>query len=196
MSNQHSSRETSEGARRQRSLLLIPLAIIGLAFGLWFINLEDDLAQSRVEIWDQSLTWPTVSGVVIDSYADTYQKFDQDGDYIMYYFARVEYEYSVDGTNYSSSNLDFRAHMSTFAGAADALVNQYPAGIKVEVYYNPSKPDVSVLIPGCQGCGRNPSDSSLLLGGGLILVCLLFLIYQLTYVSGEFISWVKRIVSS
>ena len=191
MSNQNSLGETPKRTRKGNSFLYVILAISGVAIGIWMINSQFQRADNKSEIWDQSLTWPTVDGVVTDSFADTYQKFDPDGDYIMYYFARVRFDYSVDGARYSSDNLDFRASMSTDFAAAKALTNQYPRGKKVAVYYNPSNPEKSVLIPGCQGCERYPSNTALFPSCILILVCMLFLLNKLIDPFERFLGWDK-----
>ena len=67
-----------------------------------------------------------------------------------HYYLEAEYEYSVDGVNYKGNNVSLsviwtRSGFLYLLRRQIAAVNQMP-GEKVEVFYNPNKPQKSYLI--------------------------------------------------
>lgn len=67
---------------------------------------------------------------------------------IKLYVAEVLYEYSVHGERYSSDLVSFGEFGSHNTKNAQRIVDEYPAGKSVVVYYDPDNPDVAVLRPG------------------------------------------------
>jgi Protein of unknown function (DUF3592) len=57
----------------------------------------------------------------------------------------VEYEFSVQGRKYKSSNLAYAA-MPDDAGSKERLVAQYPVGAEVDVFHDAKDPKTSVLL--------------------------------------------------
>ena len=77
------------------------------------------------------------------------------------YLAKVRYSYSVDGTPYTGGKVSF----SQYGGRQEhsrQIVQQYPVGKAVDVYYDPEKPETAVLEPGVT------NSSYLILGIGLL----------------------------
>lgn len=92
----------------------------------------------------ESTTWPTVPGVVTESEVVSHRSDDGTT-----YSAEVTYRYTVNekeihsntvwfGDNYSSSN------RSQFV----EIVNRYPVGKEVTVFYKPNDEFIAVLEPG------------------------------------------------
>ena len=87
--------------------------------------------------------WPTASGQIITSSIDgpTYGKYGPQ------YGADISYQYSVGGATYVSDVVNpIMVYHETLAESQE-LVQQYPLGKSVKVYYNPDDPYNAVLVP-------------------------------------------------
>ncbi len=108
-----------------------------------------------------SLTWPTTTGTIQTS---ELQKSFQKGK--TRYSPSVSYAYEVDGTprtfNYIwASGGDSSGDQSR----QQAVVDKYPVGSTVKVFYDPENPDFAILEPGITA-----TNSIVLGGGGAILL--------------------------
>ena len=91
-----------------------------------------------------SKSWPAINGIIKSSRVIT----NRDNDGTMY-SADVVYEYLVNGQKYNSSTIRFEADFkSSNSSKAYEVINRYPEGREVQVYYNPEKPELAVLEPG------------------------------------------------
>jgi len=92
---------------------------------------------------DSSDAWPTTSGVLQDVHLWGTRNID--GEMVEAEKLRVSYEYEIDGTRYSGSEIAFyKLHYpETIEFAKD-----HPQDSNVKVFYNPSKHSESVLISG------------------------------------------------
>ncbi|MFT3890215.1 MAG: DUF3592 domain-containing protein [Anaerolineales bacterium] len=110
----------------------------------------------------QAANWLTVTGKVTTSKLINPMGNDRKQ------YARIEYEYSVLGTNYVSNKISFSQLMGfddTALGTAEEKVKKFPAGRSVTVYYDPQEPQRAVLETG--------GNSGLLILGGLFLAAAL-----------------------
>ena len=120
-------------------LLLFPLPFILAGAVMLFIGVRS-LDRAR-----RSVDWPPVSGVV----REAAMEFDSGGEGSAgVYDARIRYEFDVDGTVHSGDRVSFGDYSSSFSSHAKGIVNRYPEGKEVTVYYMPENPDVCVLEPG------------------------------------------------
>jgi len=88
--------------------------------------------------------WEVVKGTVCDSKLDEYVS-----DSGTSYKAIVRYSYIVNGKEYMSGRIFFGDIIREgFSFKSKGLLNIYPGGTTVEVYYNPLKPAESVLRKG------------------------------------------------
>jgi len=92
-----------------------------------------------------SKNWPPADGTISSSSVSQHKSSSKDS---TTYHAEVYYKYSVNGTNYSNNQVTFGDYGSGSPGHAQKIVNRYPAGKTVTVYYNPATPEESVLEPG------------------------------------------------
>lgn len=147
--------------------LLIGVVLLAIGYCILEFWAKPTLQNAR-----ESPLWPTVPGKVIESKVGIHQ--DDDG---TTYSADVLYNYSVKGTeihservwfgdNYSSSNRDQFVQ----------IVNRYPVGSEVKVYYKPNDAFISALEP-----GTHPSSYvgyaigwGLMICGAIILLVTLF----------------------
>lgn len=90
-----------------------------------------------------SLEWPSVNGVVASSEIDKKR-----GDNGTTYSAEILYDYEVGGVTYSSNRVGYGDFGSSDPSWARKVVNRYPQGKEVTVYYMPDKPEESTLEKG------------------------------------------------
>ena len=91
--------------------------------------------------------WPTTTGKVISSSVDS-KRSDKGG---TTYHAAVLYEFNVSGVVHSADDVAYGQYGSSDPSYARGLVNKYPAGREVTVYYSPNNADDCVLEPGISG---------------------------------------------
>ena len=94
-----------------------------------------------------SSDWPTAQGVVQRSSVE-YHDSDEGGGT---YHAEVMYEFTVDGATFSGNCVAFGDYGSSNPSHARRIVNKYPKGTAVNVYYMRENPEVCVLEPGLKG---------------------------------------------
>jgi hypothetical protein len=109
--------------------------IIGLSMILsFFLNLI------KVK---KSRSWVAIKGEIVSSGIDTLSITNE---IIETYKAKITYKYSISGKQYISNRVFFGDRIySSIKGNSKKLFEKYPAGIKVDVYYNPLKMEESVL---------------------------------------------------
>lgn len=134
-------------------IFLSIFVIIGMGLSIWGGNVLRNASASS--------NWPTVTGQVINSTVS--ENSDSDG---TTYGADVYFEYRVNDQQYGSDTVSFGQFSSSDYGHARNIVNRYPEGTQVEVYYNPEDPETAVLEPGVTW------SSYMLLGMGLAFICL------------------------
>jgi hypothetical protein len=62
--------------------------------------------------------------------------------------ADIRYEYTVDGKRYTDNRYCFGDYSSSDSSRAKRIVAEHPIGSAVKVYYAPTSPNKSVLVPG------------------------------------------------
>ncbi|BBB33437.1 hypothetical protein TTHT_1994 [Thermotomaculum hydrothermale] len=87
--------------------------------------------------------WPSVKGVVVESKVVSH--LDSESNQTMYAPA-ITYRYKVDGKEYTCSDYGALNISYSFASEAERIVNNYPEGKEVIVYYNPENPYKAVLV--------------------------------------------------
>lgn len=102
-----------------------------------------------------SETWPSSPGQITHSEID--EDRDEDG---TSYHADIAFEYAVNDQRYAGDTVNFGQYGGSY-GHAEEIVNKYPVGESVQVYYDPNEPTTAVLEPGVSG------GSYLVLGIGL-----------------------------
>ena len=114
-----------------------------------------------------SLQWPTVPGMILESrYASLSGNFREASFAMMggnhTYGAQVLYRYTVDGREYTSSQIRLSSSdLSGGSGRPRQFVEEHPVGTSVLVYYQPGNPQNAVLIPGAD----KTLDRLLMIGG-------------------------------
>lgn len=107
--------------------------------------------------------WPFTEGKIISS--DFTKSRDNDGH--ISYRPEIVFEYYVGGKCYKSNKIDaFINYSSSSSSRALKLINRYPVGAKIEVFFNPTKPTFGILEPGLK------KGSILLCSIGFVLLML------------------------
>ncbi len=118
------------------------LGIAAIAAAVTMIVME------RAEIADAS-DWPSVEGSIAFSRLDEQESVGNKGARHRTYLPRVVYFYTVDGRIHRGDRL-WLAAPETWGNrdSAEAFLESYRAGGKVNVYYDPADPQRSALIVG------------------------------------------------
>jgi len=130
--------KSSYEVQENRSLFTSILAL-SLITVLWIISL---FYIRRAFI---AKKWPTVQGFVRDSGVGRAYSVDES----RLYDVRVEYQYKVDGEEFTSTRIRFLRHIrTTNRKALQKIADKYYPNREVAVFYKPDKPEMSVLEPG------------------------------------------------
>jgi len=99
-----------------------------------------------------TLSWTSTNGTVVQSAInkELRRKYRLFGDYN--YQPDIKYQYSVNGRQYSSSEISVADWFTTSnLSEAEEITARYPLNGKVPVYYDPNRPDQSYLEIGIPG---------------------------------------------
>lgn len=120
------------------NLLLLVLGVAMLAIdGAVTWHLVRDL---RLGI--ASRQWSHTRGAVVKSWIE-----EREGDGGRAYYPNVEFRYEVDGRSFEGKEWTHRAQDGT-SESAEAVLNRFPKGQSVDVFFDPADPARSVLEQG------------------------------------------------
>ena len=120
-------------------LLGLALSIGGIFLGIKAISAYQNARSSS--------SWPSIAGAVIRSEVAKSSFRSRRGGRISYQPV-ITYTYTVDGISYKSNRIKFGKTSSSFITSVQKIIDRYPFGSTVTVYYKPSNPNTSVLVPG------------------------------------------------
>ncbi|MEE4178634.1 MAG: DUF3592 domain-containing protein [Bacteroides sp.] len=113
----------------------------------------------------ESKSWPSTEGTITKSEVETWMK---DGK--TQYGALIAYTYQVEGKAHISHQVGVNSTSSNSnMSAVKSLVQEYPVGTMVDVYYDPEVPDSAALIPGVRA-------GDVALAGGMLLFAIIGLL--------------------
>lgn len=95
-----------------------------------------------------STDWPAVQGVIRDSSVE--RKRSSGSNSSTTYHAEILYEFTVNGTVLNGDRVAYGDYGSSSPAHARQVVNRYPRGKQVAVYYMPENPEECLLEPGLQ----------------------------------------------
>jgi hypothetical protein len=123
---------------------IVILAIISFSLlaGVGFIFLTRSLQRQ----FEESQYWPSVEGVVTASTTREATKMKYRSA-LRGYAPLVKYDYAVDGVSYQGERLSWAEPFFLYEPDAAKFSADYPPGITVTVYYDPNKPERSVVDP-------------------------------------------------
>lgn len=91
----------------------------------------------------ESGLWPQAKGVVTTSHLEVGYFKQMKG-----YYGVIEYNYCVGKTSFHGTRLSFNMVHLAVEDAWKPVVDSYPVGKQVTVYYDPKNPGLAVLEPG------------------------------------------------
>lgn len=95
-----------------------------------------------------SMDWPSTQGSIVESSVERERSSGTGNSGGISYHARIFYEYRVEGTTFNGDRVSYGDSGSSDPSPARRIVNRYPKGKDVTVYYMPEDPEVCVLEPG------------------------------------------------
>ncbi len=113
--------------------VLLMVAVLPASLGCWIVA-------SRMSASNQ---WPTCPGRIVSSHVEEVRLGPK-----VKYQAQVRYHYEVKRRPYLGSEIRYGDTTGSARSAQQKLVDKYPAGSQVDVYYDPDSPDTAVLEPG------------------------------------------------
>jgi hypothetical protein len=90
-----------------------------------------------------SVSWPTVAGTVTTSKVT----IEEDAENEPCYIGDIEYRYVVKNVEYRNNDVVIGPSACS-ESEANEIVRKYPARAEVKVFYDPDRPQVSLLEPG------------------------------------------------
>lgn len=97
---------------------------------------------------NESRNWPSTQGTISSSHISIRTSKGSNHRTTTTYFPSVLYQYKVDGRHYTSHRIEFGGESGGMKRMAKKVVDKYPSGKKVTVYYNPQDPKYGVLEAG------------------------------------------------
>lgn len=120
-------------------ILVVFFAAIFLVFGTIAVS----VGRKDVRRSEESPRWPTATGTIVKSSIEQ----NRGNKYFPYQF-EILYRFSVNGTFHTGNRLSFNGFETGMVSYNASLVNRYPRGASVLVYYCPENPDECILVPG------------------------------------------------
>ena len=158
--DEHDEGGDGEATAQQNNLVVGGVAaligVVVLVVGLW-------MRASAAE----RATWPTAEGTVLSTSISSERKRTgtrKKRRTKTMYTAHVRYRYTVDGKRYESRKIGPSQSSTSSRSSAQAVLDRYPSGSKIQAIYNPDDPREAYLEPGGGGFAL-----ILILAGGLLL---------------------------
>lgn len=122
--------------------------IIGILFLLSFFSILYYLFVIAPLVLS-SKKWPHVTGKIIKSRLESRGTTDpNDGVYTIEYCAELEYSYQIKGKHFFSRKINLFKNGYSIRKKSTGILDKYPRGTSVKVFYNPKKPSIAVLETG------------------------------------------------
>lgn len=181
--------DQKSGTKGRPALPLIILTFVLLVAAIWLLS-TTYLKQREAR---QSLTWPSVEGIVIDHQLEKHTNREKSGyseSHVTHYVPVISYKYEVNGKNYTNKRITLENTEFETAKKANVYLAKYPIGMRMTVFYNPANPERAIVertIP-------NPTVSYWLVGGTLCfslvtLLAILFAVRKAYLAKGQQGAW-------
>jgi hypothetical protein len=122
------------------TLIRLYCEIVPSAIGVFLLSLafRNSLRGRASRHWSQTPGVITRSFVLVNT--------DNDGGFT--YMPQVDYEYTVERVAYRGTVLRSGQIGSSNRAQAEKVIAPYPPGASITAFYDPSRPESSVLLPG------------------------------------------------
>jgi hypothetical protein len=150
-------------SRTSRYSIILGLILVASSF-VWLY-----LAAFALITTYQAKSWQKTLGVVVKaSYNLELSSIDRQHGYYVF----ISYQYNVEGVTYSSDDIGLtrRFEFVQSQSQAEDIVDSYPPGTEVWVFYNPLHPTQSALDPSSSGALNSAGVGLPLLAGGIYVI--------------------------
>ena len=130
------------------------LLLLGMGMGIMmFVILLLALIQSAPAM--SAREWASADGIVVQSFISTEHDDEDAKASRIYYVPNVAYTYFAQDIQQLGTRIHFGAHKkNTVREGAEKDLSAYPVGARVTVYYDPERPNNSVLKREAPAAGR------------------------------------------
>ena len=138
----------SFGLKGERNKDLVILFLVMFAAGVSLMA----LGGYEIKGSQQSHNWPSTQGTI--TYSGVHKSTHKDSNHRTQttYTPKVAYRYQVKGRQYTSDRIEFGVGQSGGSKkSAQKVMDRYPSGKKVPVYYNAQDPKYAILESGFTG---------------------------------------------
>ena len=94
-----------------------------------------------------STNWPSTQGQIIESSVESHQSSGKNGNSTTYQ-AKIQYKFTLDDNTFNGTCVSYGDYGSSDPSHAEKIVNKYPKGLNIDVYYMSDTPEECVLEPG------------------------------------------------
>jgi len=143
------SNQTTELNDRERDQALQVmtgiLRVAGLCMRIFFLIGIGVTVLGVILLWKalSSQAWPSVKGRIISASLEKEKVGRRE-----IFREQIQYVYHVEGKKFVGDRVSLTPRLATLGLPTRQMTNKYPKGALVTVYYNPSRPEESVLEPG------------------------------------------------
>lgn len=123
---------------RGMEYLLIVLVLAAIAAGVLYTCRQQQ----------RSLDWPSTPGQILSARIVESDDGSNNGEGSRRFTVSLEYRYSVAGASLRGTRIRVVTEGHRELAAAQAELQRYPLGASVEVFYDPARPESSVLTRG------------------------------------------------
>jgi hypothetical protein len=120
---------------------IFPLIFIVVGAGTAFFGIRGLIRANASD------DWPSIQGKVVESSVERHSSSGNKGNRSTYH-AEILYEFEVDGKTYNGERIAYGDYGSSNPSHARQLVNRYPKGKEITVYYMPGNPEECLLEKG------------------------------------------------
>lgn len=149
----------SKEGNRMKAGRLLPFLFITIGVILMWFGMRGVIRAKA------SVDWPTAQGKVVTSSVESVRSTGSKAKNATYH-ARILYEFPVDGRTVNGNRVAYGDYGSSSPSHARQMVERYPPGKRITVYYMPGNPQECLLEPGPK------AQSWALPLGGLIFVAI------------------------
>ena len=130
-----------------RNIFWIGIGIVSiLFFTVSIILIYNNWYEIKLNYFGDINSFPKIEGTIQDAGIALSNRNS-----VIYYYPHVIYSYNVNNVKYKSERISFEGVRFNGNGLAESYMRRFPIGGKVQVYYDPENPRISVLDPN----GRN-----------------------------------------
>jgi hypothetical protein len=135
--------EVESSNRRFDHLLFAAAGLAACVGGVWLSALLLDEVSDGM----RSHKWPQAEGRISSAHTEQETVRERRSERTLYWVA-VEYTYVVNDKEYSGNTFSFSPQKTEVLEDISRTLELLPPGQEIKVYYKPSDPSVSVLVPG------------------------------------------------